>query len=76
MALARYRAENRLTIKERYYLRKIYSLAAMHYAKKGDIEELRRAGDLLEDILRRDPADEAADTLLDTMAKDGLVNRQ
>jgi len=75
-ALARYRAENRLTVKERYYLRKVYCLAAVRYAKKGNADEMRRAGDLLEDILRRDPADEAADTLLDTMAKDGLVNRQ
>jgi hypothetical protein len=48
----------------------------VRYAKKGNTDEMRRAGDLLEDILRRDPADEAADTLLDTMAKDGLVNRQ
>ncbi|MDD5658245.1 MAG: hypothetical protein PHF00_13420, partial [Elusimicrobia bacterium] len=73
-ALARCRAGNRLGIKERYYLRKLYYLAAMQYARKGGKDETRRAADLLEDILRRDPADEAADTLLDTMAGESLVN--
>lgn len=74
-ALTRYRAEHRFTAKERYYLRKLYYLAAMHYAKQKP-EDIRYASDLIDELLRRDPTDEAADTLLDTMAKEGLVNRQ
>ena len=72
--LARYRSQFPVAIKERFYLRKLYYLAALRYVKKQD-GDWRYAQDFLEEILRRDAANEDADTLLDTMTREGLVRR-
>ncbi len=73
-ALARYRADYPVSIRERFYLLKLYYLAAVRYAKKG-AEDVRYAADLLGEILRRDPTNLEADSLLDTMAREGLVRQ-
>ena len=64
-----YRSRLELPVRERFYLRKLYYLAAVRYAKQqsGD------ARDLLEEILRRDAADEDANTLLDAMTRKGMA---
>ena len=71
-ALARYRSAYPLSIKERFYLRKLYYLAAMRFAKKQD-GETRYGQDFIEEILSRDPADADADALLDAMSREGLA---
>ncbi|MDE2511800.1 MAG: hypothetical protein KGL74_11820, partial [Elusimicrobia bacterium] len=73
-ALARYRTDYPVSIRERFYLLKLYYLASVRYAKKG-AEDVRYAADLLGEILRRDPANVEADSLLDTMAREGLVRQ-
>ncbi len=71
-ALARYRAAYPLSMKETFYLRKLYYLSALRYARRvGD--DVRDASAYLAEIQRRDPADEDADTLLDAMAREGLA---
>ncbi len=71
-ALARYRAAYPLSMKETFYLRKLYYLAALRYARRAG-DDARDAGVYLAEIQRRDPADEYADTLLDAMAREGLA---
>ncbi len=63
-AAVRDSARASLTLKERLYLRRLYFLAAIQYAN-GNAEG---AGDMLEEILRRDPADGPAGRLEETMA--------
>lgn len=58
-------ARTSLTLKERLYLRRLYFLAAVRYANR-DPEGAR---DLLEEILRRDPAHLDATALEDVMAR-------
>jgi hypothetical protein len=72
-ALARYRAAYPLSMKERFYLRKLYYLAALRRARNvGD--DAIESRTYLAEIQRRDPADEDADTLLDAMALEGLAH--
>lgn len=71
--LSRYRAENPLTIKERFYLRKLYYLAAIAYVKKATSDEIDNVVADLAEIRRQDPADSDADALYDAIARDGLV---
>lgn len=52
-------------LKERLYLRRLYFLAAIQYANRND----EGAGDLLEEILRRDPTDRDATALEDLMIR-------
>lgn len=73
-ALAHYRSAYPLSIKERFYLRKLYYLAAMRFAKRQDGDQ-RYGQDFLEEILRRDAADCDADTLLDAMSREGLARQ-
>ncbi len=73
-ALARYRSDYPLSIKERFYLRKLYYLAAVRFAKKQD-GDTRYGQDFLEEILRRDAADADADALLDAIAREGLARQ-
>jgi len=63
-ATARDAARALLSLKERLYLRRLYFLAAIQYAN-GNAEG---ADDMLEEILRRDPADGPAGRLEETMA--------
>ena len=72
--LSGFQRNNPLTIKERFYLRKLYYLAAMRYVKRGP-ESLSTAAGLLAEILRRDPADEDADALSDAIALEGLAGQ-
>ncbi|MDE2292330.1 MAG: hypothetical protein KGL53_09630, partial [Elusimicrobia bacterium] len=65
-ALARYRADHPLTIKETFYLHKLYLLAALRYAQGAD-GDAAYGTSLLEEVLRRDPADADADALLGVM---------
>ncbi|MDE2039578.1 MAG: hypothetical protein KGJ45_06115 [Elusimicrobia bacterium] len=71
-ALARYRGAYPLSMKETFYLRKLYYLAASRYARRA-ADDVREAAVYLGEIERRDPADEFADTLLDAMAREGLA---
>jgi hypothetical protein len=73
-ALARYRSAYPLSVKERFYLRKLYYLAAMRYVKKQDGDQ-RYAQDFLDEILRRDAADANADALLDAIAREGVAQQ-
>jgi len=64
-----YKSHLEIPVRERFYLRKLYYLAAVRYVKQqpGD------ARDLLEEVLRRDAADDDAETLLDAMTRRGLA---
>jgi hypothetical protein len=64
-----YKSRLELPVRERFYLRKLYYLAAVRYAKQQSSE----TRDLLEEILRRDAADEDANTLLDALTRKGLA---
>ena len=64
-----YKSRLALPIRERFFLRKLYYLAAVRYAKQQSGE----ARDLLDEILRRDAADEDANTLLDAMTRKGMT---
>ena len=64
-----YKSRLELPVRERFYLRKLYYLAAVRYAK----QQAGDARDLLEEILRRDAADENANTLLDAMIRKGMT---
>jgi hypothetical protein len=64
-----YEARLGLPVKERFFLRKLYYLAAVRYAK----QQAGEARDLLDEILRRDAADEDANTLLDAMIRKGMT---
>ena len=64
-----YKSRLDLPVKERFFLRKLYYLAAVRYAKQQSGE----ARDLLDEILRRDAADEDANTLLDAMIRKGMT---
>jgi len=71
-ALEVYRDEHPLTIKERFYILKLYYLAAAVYARRTD-RDLQNAGRYLSEVLTRDPANEDADTLWYAMVQDGLA---
>jgi hypothetical protein len=71
-ALAVYREENPLTIKERFYVLKLYYLAAAVYARRTD-RDLHDAARYLNEIMTRDPANEDADTLWYAMVQEGLA---
>ena len=64
-----YKSKLELPVRERFYLRKLYYLAAVRCVKRQQGE----ARDLLEEILRRDAADEDAETLLDAMTLGDLA---
>jgi hypothetical protein len=64
-----YKSRLQVPVRERFYLRKLYYLAAVRYAK----QQFGEARDLLEEILRRDAADEDANTLLDAMTRKGMT---
>jgi hypothetical protein len=64
-----YKSRLALPIRERFFLRKLYYLAAVRYAKQQSGE----ARDLIDEILRRDAADEDANTLLDAMTRKGMT---
>ncbi len=64
-----YKSRLSLTVKERFFLRKLYYLAALRFAR----HEPTDARDLLDEILRRDAADEDANTLLDAMTRKGMT---
>jgi tetratricopeptide (TPR) repeat protein len=64
-----YKSRLALSVKERFYLRKLYYLAAVRFAK----QQFGEARDLLDEILRRDAADEDANTLLDAMTRKGMT---
>lgn len=61
-----------LRLKEKLYLRRLYYLAAVQYANRNP----DGAKDLLEEILRRDPADAEAAALEDAMARGSLIEDQ
>lgn len=69
---ARESARATLALKERLYLRRLYFLAAIQYAN-GNPEG---AGDMLEEVLRRDPADVPAGRLVETMATAIVVEEE
>ena len=73
-ALAHYRADSPLSIKERFYVKKLYYLAAACYARRTEAA-LRDAARYLGEILSRDPSDEDADTLWSAMAREGLARQ-
>jgi len=60
-----YKSRLALPVKERFFLRKLYYLAAVRLAK----QQYGEARDLIEEILRRDAADEDANTLLDALTR-------
>lgn len=70
--VTRYRSGHPLSLKERFYLRKLYYLSALRYARRSN-DDLREAGVYLAEVRRRNPADVDADTLLDAMAREGLA---
>ena len=71
-ALERCRDENPLTIRESFYLKKLYYLAAAGYARRAN-SDLRDEIGYVREILSRDPSDEEADALLNAMVYDGLA---
>ncbi len=73
-ALVRYRVAYPLSIRERFYLRKLYYLAATRFAKKQD-GDTQFGQDLAQEILRRDAADADADALLDAMSLSELARQ-
>lgn len=73
-ALSSYRREHPLSMKERFYLRKLYYLAAVRYAKRGQ-DDAKTAAHFLAEVLRRNPADEDADALADAIALEGLAGQ-
>jgi hypothetical protein len=64
-----YKSRLALSVKERFFLRKLYYLAAVRFAK----QQAGEARDLLDEILRRDAANEDANTLLDAMTRKGMT---
>ena len=73
-ALARYRADAPLSIKERFYVRKLYYLAAAGYVRHTEAS-LADAARYLGEIQARDPSDEDADALWSAMTREGLVKQ-
>jgi len=73
-ALAHYRADSPLSIKERFYVKKLYYLAAACYVRRTDAE-LRDAARYLSEIQTRDPSDEDADALWSAMTREGLAKQ-
>ena len=73
-ALARYRADSPISIKERFYVRKLYYLASAGYVRHTEAS-LSDAARYLSEIEARDPSDEDADALWSAMIREGLVKQ-
>lgn len=73
-ALARYRADSPLSIKERFYVRKLYYLAAAGYVRHTDAA-LADAARYISEMQARDPSDEDADALWSAMTREGLAKQ-
>ena len=69
-ALARYRTDSPLSMKEGFYVKKLYYLAAACYARH-TAAALGDAARYLNEIQTRDPSDEDADALWSAMAREG-----
>lgn len=74
VALARYRADSPLSIKERFYVRKLYYLAAAGYVRHTEAS-LSDAARYLAEVQSRDPSDEAADSLWSAMTREGSARQ-
>ena len=69
-ALAHYRADSPLSMKEGFYVKKLYYLAAACYVRH-TAAALGDAARYLNEIQTRDPSDEDADALWSAMAREG-----